>query len=150
MATHGISSAPDWGSSMFQRTNREIVRTGQQMVASIGRQDDSFANVSNFGNETNIGNSRFARGNAQIYRDGTSFTEKMSSKIKNTSNVMNMGNGKFSSVTRQIFSDGSGGMKKGADGIRSYVDTLNYRSQHGSSKFQKTNEVVSLKTLQNA
>lgn len=150
MAVKGISSAPDWGSSLFQRTNREIIQNGQRMTASIGRQDDSYASVSNFGNETNIGNSRFARGNAEIFRDGTSFTEKMSSKSKRTTNVMNMGNGKFSSTTKQIFSDGSGGMKKGADGVRSYIDTLNFKSQNGSSKFQKANEFVSLKTLQNA
>lgn len=146
----GISSTPDWGSSLFQRTNREIVQNGQKMTETIGRQDDSFTDVSNFGNETNIGNSRFARGNAKIFRDGTNFTEKLSSKARNTANVMNMGNGKFSSTTKQIFSDGSGGMKKGADGIRSYINTLSYRTQNGSSKFQKANEFVSLKNLQNA
>ena len=146
----GISSNPDWGSSLFQRTNREIFQTGKRMTETIGRQDDSFTNVSNFGNETKIGSSRFARGNAKIFRDGTSFTEKLSSKSRSTTDVMNMGNGKFSSTTKQIFSDGSGGMKKGAEGVRSYINTLNYRTQNGSSKFQKANEFVSLKTLQNA
>ena len=150
MSIAGLSGARDWGSSLFQRTNREIVQNGQNMAASIAKQDYSFVNVSNFGNETKIGNSRFAKGNARIYRDGTNFTGKLTSKMHSTSDVMKMGNGKFSSVTKQIFSDGSGGMKKGADSIRNYVDTLNYRSQNGSSRFQKANEFVSLKTLQNA
>ncbi|MBR3723332.1 MAG: hypothetical protein IKN12_11325 [Selenomonadaceae bacterium] len=150
MSSTGMLGAVNWGSSLFQRTNREIVQNGQSMTATISKQDNSFTDVSNFGNETKIGNSRFARGNARIYRDGTHFTEKLSSKSRTTSDVLKMGNGMFSSVTRQIFSDGSGGMKKGADSIRSYVDTLNYRSQNGSSKFQKANEFVSLKTLQNA
>ena len=150
MSSTGMLGAVNWGSSLFQRTNREIVQNGQSMTATISKQDNSFTDVSNFGNETKIGNSRFARGNARIYRDGTHFTEKLSSKSRTTSDVLKMGNGTFSSVTKQIFSDGSGGMKKGADIIRSYVDTLNYRSQNGSSKFQKANEFVSLKTLQNA
>ena len=54
-------------------------------------------------------------------------------------------------VSRETFAlIRSGGMKKGADGIRAYVDTLNYRSQNGSSQFQKANEFVSLRYLQDA
>ncbi|MBR3623876.1 MAG: hypothetical protein IKN43_11100 [Selenomonadaceae bacterium] len=150
MSSTGMLGAVNWGSSLFQRTNREIIQNGQSMTATISKQDNSFVDVSNFGTETKIGNSRFARGNARIYRDGTHFTEKLSSKSRTTSDVLKMGSGIFSDVTKRIFSDGSGGMKKGADSIRSYVDTLNYRTQNGSSKFQKANEFVSLKTLQNA
>ena len=150
MSMSRVFAAPDCGSSMFQRTNREIIQNGNRMTARISSQDDSFATVSNFGNETHVGNSRFARGNARIYRDGTGFTEKLASKSKATSDVAKMGNGTFSNVTERIFSDGSGGMKKGANGIRSYISTLSYRTQNGSSKFEKANEFVSLKTLKNA
>ena len=150
MAISGISGGPNWGSSVFQRTNREIVQYGQRWAADISRQDNSYANVSNFGNETHIGSSRFARGNDRIYNDGTHLTGKIASIGSSYSEVSKLGKGEFSHVTRQIFSDGSGGMKKGADGIRAYVDTLNYRSQNGSSQFQKANEFVSLRYLQDA
>ena len=128
MAISGISGGANWGTSAFQRANREIIQYGQRWAADISRQDNSYANVSNFGHLT-----------GKIASIGSSYSE-----------VSKLGKGEFSHVTRQIFSDGSGGMKKGADGIRAYVDTLNYRSQNGSSQFQKANEFVSLRYLQDA
>ena len=150
MGIAGISGGMNWGTSVFQRANREIVQSGQRWAASISSQDNSYADVSNFGNETHIGRSRFSQGNDRIYNDGTHLTGKIASIGSSYSEVSKMGNGLFSHVTERIFSDGSHGMKKGADGIRAYVDTLNSRSQSGTSQFQKANEFVSLRYLRDA
>lgn len=150
MGISGVLGGAAWGTSVFQRTNREIVQIGQRWAASISARDNSYANVSNFGNETHIGASRFAKGNDRIYNDGTRLTGRIASIGSSYSDVSKMGNGEFSHVTHRIFSDGSNGMKSAADGARAYVDTLNYRSQHGSSHFQKANEFVSLRYLKDA
>ena len=114
MSSTGMLGAVNWGSSLFQRTNREIVQNGQSMTATISKQDNSFTDVSNFGSEVKIGKGEFTR------------------------------------VSGRIFSDGSHLAKSISDGAQAYVDTLTSRMQNGKSRFVKSNEYVSLRSLQNA
>ncbi len=97
-----------------------------------------------------MGNSRFAQGNKRIYDDGTRLTGRIHSMDKSYTDVMKLGTGAFSEVTGRIYSDGTSLTKSISDAAQAYVDTLNYRTQNGTSRFVKSNEVVSLRALENA
>ena len=63
----GISAIGGSTSIMsFQQVNRKVDSEGMQKAAAISQRAGDVTRVSNFGNETNLGKSRFQQTNAQV------------------------------------------------------------------------------------
>ena len=63
----GISAIGGSTSIMsFQQVNRKVDSEGMQKASAISQRAGDVTRVSNFGNETNLGQSRFQQTNAQV------------------------------------------------------------------------------------
>ena len=82
----GVNYSPSHG------VQAKINAMGHQMTARIASQDDAYAVVSNFGNETHIGSSRFQRDNLKTDRDGGKLTSSIASAGSRYYHVSNFGN----------------------------------------------------------
>ncbi len=102
----GVSYSPSHG------VQAKINAMGHQMTARIASQDDAYAVVSNFGNETHIGSSRFQRDNLKTDRDGGKLTSSIASagsryyRVSNFGNELKIGKGEFTHYNDRIFNWG--------------------------------------------
>ncbi|MCH3960455.1 MAG: hypothetical protein LKE51_14450 [Selenomonas sp.] len=142
----GISGIGSGSSTLmsFVQLNQNVSRTGQQASKQVTEQTAAITDVSNFGNETRIGTSKFQQGNKQIVQEGTSKAEAISSKAKSYYEVSNFGNetrvgtSKFQQQLKQIAQQGAENIASGMQ----KVNNVTTNSDYGNSRFQQANSKI--------
>lgn len=104
----GISAVSITTLTNFPQMNREITVKGQQAASARSEQAAAYTKVSNFGNETKLGTSKFQQANKQADQIGMEKTSQLMDKAKsyfrvsNFGNETNLGKSKFQQINAQI------------------------------------------------
>jgi len=93
MGISGIGAGASYSTlKTFQQLNRDVHTQGVEQASRISKEAGDYSRVSNFGNETKIGTSKFQRGNETIATIGENKTSELMDKAKSYYAVSNFGN----------------------------------------------------------
>lgn len=112
MGISGIAGSSMYSSvstlKSFQQLNRDVDSQGVAQASRISKAAGDYSRVSNFGNETKIGTSKFQRGNETIATIGSDKTSALMDKAKSYYAVSNfgtetkLGTSKFQQANAQV------------------------------------------------
>ena len=93
MGISGIGAGASYSTlKTFQQLNRDVHTQGVEQASRISKEAGDYSRVSNFGNETKLGTSKFQRGNETIATIGENKTSELMDKAKSYYAVSNFGN----------------------------------------------------------
>ncbi|MCI7057294.1 MAG: hypothetical protein MR959_10545 [Selenomonas bovis] len=109
MGISGIGAGASYSTlKTFQQLNRDVHTQGVEQASRISKEAGDYSRVSNFGNETKIGTSKFQRGNETIATIGENKTSELMDKAKSYYAVSNfgtetkLGSSKFQQANAQV------------------------------------------------
>ncbi len=157
MGISGIAGSSMYSSvstlKSFQQLNRDVDSQGVAQASRISKAAGDYSRVSNFGNETKIGTSKFQRGNETIATIGENKTSALMDKAKSYYAVSNfgtetkLGSSKFQQTVKAASEQGQRNVSESMEKAASYTKVSNFGTETklGSSKFQQANAQVSAK-----
>jgi len=154
MGISGIGAGSSYSTlKTFQQLNRDVHTQGVEQASRISKEAGDYSRVSNFGNETKIGTSKFQRGNETIATIGENKTSELMDKAKSYYAVSNFGNetklgtSKFQQSIKAAAEQGERNVSESMEKAASYTKVSNFGTETklGSSKFQQANAQVSAK-----
>ena len=100
----GISGIGSGSSTLmsFVQLNQNVSRTGQQASKQVTEQTAAITDVSNFGNETRIGTSKFQQQLKQIAQQGAENIASGMQKVNNVTTNSDYGNSRFQQANSKI------------------------------------------------
>ena len=107
MSIGGIS-----GGNGFLQVNKAINQLGEQKASMLTQRGKAITDVSNFGNETKLGHSKFQQENEKVLNTGEQKTSMLSGRGRAITNVSNFGNevkigkGKFQNLQSRLSQEG--------------------------------------------
>ena len=109
MGISGIGAGASYSTlKTFQQLNRDVHTQGVEQASRISKEAGDYSRVSNFGNETKLGTSKFQRGNETIATIGENKTSELMDKAKSYYAVSNfgtetkLGSSKFQQANAQV------------------------------------------------
>ena len=109
MGISGIGAGASYSTlKTFQQLNRDVHTQGVEQASRISKEAGDYSRVSNFGNETKLGSSKFQQAvkaaSEQGQRNGSESMEKAASytKVSNFGTETKLGSSKFQQANAQV------------------------------------------------